>query len=259
MKQIIFIFVVALLLIGGYIWWGNDMDDEGGIITTTGEVPVSIDPISHASMVLTWGNTTIYNDPVGGVEAFATKESPDIILVSDVHGDHLDVETLGGVVVGDTVLLAPQAVIDEMPESLAERATRISNGESITVGGISITAVPMYNLPVSEDSRHAKGRGNGYLLEKDGFTVYIAGDTAGILEMRSLTDVDIAFVPMNLPYTMNVEEASDAVLDFAPTKVYPYHYRGPDGLSDVALFKQLVDAGNKGIEVVQLDWYPEVR
>src|SRR5690606_36671567 len=102
---------------------------------------------------------------------------------------------------------------------------------------------------------HSKGRGNGYLLEMDGHRAYIAGDTAGIPEMRALTDIDLAFVPMNPPYTMDVEEAADAVLEFAPVTVLPYHYRTPDGLSDVARFAEIVNEGNPEIEVVQLEWY----
>jgi heat shock protein HslJ len=113
----------------------------------------------------------------------------------------------------------------------------------------------MYNLPEAADSRHVKGRGNGYLLDLGEQRVYIAGDTAGIPEMRALTGVDIALIPMNGP-TMPVEEAADAVLEFAPRKVMPYHYRSGTALSDVAKFKQLVKAGGKDIVVEQLDWYP---
>ena len=105
--------------------------------------------------------------------------------------------------------------------------------------------------------RHPKGRDNGYVLEKNGERVYFSGDSEGTPEMRSLENIDLAFVAMNLPYTVGVEAAADAVLAFQPKKVYPYHYRTPEGFSDVELFKRLVEKGNQGIEVIQLDWYAQ--
>ncbi|MDH3796823.1 MAG: MBL fold metallo-hydrolase, partial [Flavobacteriaceae bacterium] len=103
---------------------------------------------------------------------------------------------------------------------------------------------------------HGKGRGNGYVLQFGEKKVYISGDTEDIPEMRALKNIDIAFVCMNLPYTMTVESAASAVLDFAPRQVYPYHYRGRPDVSDVAAFKEMVYSGDPDIEVIQLDWYP---
>ncbi len=113
----------------------------------------------------------------------------------------------------------------------------------------------MYNLPETPDSRHTKGRGNGYVLDFGGKNVYISGDTEDIPEMRQLKNIDVAFVCMNQPYTMEVSQASDAVLDFKPKIVYPYHYRGQGGLSDVDAFKKSVVEGNKSIEVRLRNWY----
>ncbi|MEO8732935.1 MAG: MBL fold metallo-hydrolase, partial [Flavobacteriales bacterium] len=118
-----------------------------------------------------------------------------------------------------------------------------------------ITAMPMYNLPDSPTAFHPKGRGNGYVLTFGGKRIYISGDTQGIPEMRALKNIDIAFVCMNLPYTMDVDEAADAVLAFKPKVVYPYHYRGKDRFSDVKKFKALVNAKDPAIEVRQEDWY----
>jgi L-ascorbate metabolism protein UlaG (beta-lactamase superfamily) len=145
-----------------------------------------------------------------------------------------------------------------LPPEIAARASVLVNGQSyVDTRGFSITAIPMYNLPTAENKdRHVKGRGNGYLIEKNGTRVYIAGDTAGTPELRAMTDIGIAFVPMNMPYTMSVEEAADAVLAFKPRQVYPYHYRSPDGLADVEKFKQLVNAGDPNIQVVFGPWYP---
>ncbi|MCR4325843.1 MAG: MBL fold metallo-hydrolase [Patescibacteria group bacterium] len=215
---------------------------------------VQVVPVSHATAVLLWGDKVIYTDPTGGVEAFAGQPPADIVLLTDIHGDHMEPDTLSAVL-GDAALIAPQAVKDELPEELAARVRVLANGESADEAGFRIEAVPMYNIPESTDAYHTKGRGNGYVVEKDGFRVYVAGDTSGTPEMRSLTGIDVALVPMNLPYTMSVEEAADAVLAFKPRQVYPYHYRGPDGLADVERFKQLVDAAGYDIEVVLLDWY----
>ncbi len=112
----------------------------------------------------------------------------------------------------------------------------------------------MYNFPQDSTSFHLKGRGNGYILDWNGFQIYISGDTGNIPEMADLEDIDIAFVCMNLPYTMSVDDAAVAVNTFKPKKVYPYHYRNQDKtFSDVNQFSELVTA--EGVECVLLDWY----
>ncbi|MEZ4873897.1 MAG: MBL fold metallo-hydrolase [Flavobacteriaceae bacterium] len=215
----------------------------------------TISPISHATMVLTWDGKTLYVDPVGGGDAFTGYKAPDLILVTDIHGDHLNVETLEAVTTETTKLLVPQAVANELSEGLLKKSIVIHNGETQTIEGFSIEAIPMYNLREEALKFHEKGRGNGYVIEKDDRRVYLSGDTEDIPEMRALQNIDVAFVCMNLPYTMTVESAADAVLAFAPVIVYPYHYRGGDGLSDVAKFKQLVNEKNPSIIVTQLNWY----
>jgi len=112
----------------------------------------------------------------------------------------------------------------------------------------------MYNM--GANPRHTKGRGNGYVLNIGGKNLYLSGDTEGIPEMKALKNIDVAFVCMNLPYTMDVKQAAEAVLAFKPKIVYPYHYRGQNGLSDVNQFKELVNAGDKNIEVRLRNWYP---
>ena len=216
-----------------------------------------VTPIEHASGILAWAGATLYFDPVGASTTYAGQPTPDLIVLTDIHGDHLSTSTLEAIAEEGTVLVAPQAVYEQLPATLASSTQVLQNGESAQVAGFSITAVPMYNLPNAENANfHTPGRGNGYIIERDDYRVYLAGDTAGTPEMRALTDIDMAFVPMNLPYTMGVEEAAEAVLAFAPRRVYPYHYRGPAGLADTVRFKELVDAGGKDIEVMLLDWYP---
>ncbi len=213
-------------------------------------------PISHATMVLEWDDAVIYIDPVGGAAAFADFPEPDLILVTDIHGDHLNVETITAVASSKTMIIAPNAVAEKFPENLMEFTFALPNGKiADTPEGFVIEAIPMYNLRKEALKFHEKGRGNGYVIEKNGKRVYISGDTEDIPEMRALKNIDIAFVCMNLPYTMTVNSAANAVLEFSPKKVYPYHYRGTEGLSNVAEFDSLVKAGNDAIEVVQLDWY----
>lgn len=219
--------------------------------------PLTIQPILHGSLVLAWNNKTIYVDPYGGAKAFDGIAAPDLILITDIHGDHLNAETLNAIETSKAKIVAPQAVIDQLPENLKSKAVVLGNGNRITESGIAISAIPMYNLPEAPDSRHTKGRGNGYILTLGGKMVYISGDTEDIPEMRALKNIDVAFVCMNLPYTMDINQASSAVLEFKPKIVYPYHFRGQNGLNDVEGFKKLVDAGKAPIEVRLRNWYPE--
>lgn len=255
LKKIIFLIVVLVGIT--FILKMSNKENNNNNLANVGNDPsiVEVDPIAHASMVLNWDGMAIYTDPVGKAAMFLGKPDADIILLTDIHGDHLDVDTLKRVVVEKTIIVAPQAVADKMPEEMKAQVSVMNNGEVADKLGFKIEAVPMYNLPESTESYHTKGRGNGYVVEKGGTRVYISGDTAGVPEMINLQDIDMAFVAMNLPYTMSVENAADAVLAFKPKKVYPYHYRTPEGFSDVAKFKTLVNAGNPEIEVVQLEWY----
>jgi L-ascorbate metabolism protein UlaG (beta-lactamase superfamily) len=226
-------------------------------ILPTGKGPLTIQPVLHASLVLSINGLTIYADPNGPLAHFQGIASPDIILITDIHGDHYDPKEIAALRKATTVLVVPKAVADLMPDSLKGKLVILGNGDKTTVSGIDIAAIPMYNLPESPTSMHTKGRGNGYILSIGGKNIYISGDTQGIPEMRALKNIDVAFICMNQPYTMDIKEAADAVLDFKPKIVYPYHYRGKGGLSDVNGFKSLVEAGNKGIEVRLRNWYPQ--
>ncbi len=232
----------------------NEQAPEAVAVTKTEPV---VTPVEHATAVIEWGETTIYIDPVGGDESFTGQPAPDLILITDIHGDHLNVETLQGLNTDETVIIAPLAVAEELPQELKAKTQVLENGKNIKHQGIDVEAIPMYNLREEAKDFHVKGRGNGYVLEKDGMRIYFSGDTEDIPEMRALKDIDKAFVCMNMPYTMTVQSAANAVLEFAPAQVYPYHFRGRPEVSDVTEFKLLVNEGNPDIEVVQLDWYPK--
>ena len=217
---------------------------------------LKINPIGHATMVLEWGGTVIYVDPVGGAERFAAFGEPDLILVTDIHGDHLNAETLAAVSTDKSKIIMPQACADKLPAEFDAQIDVLHNGDTKERFGLEIEAIPMYNLREEALKFHTKYRGNGYVITMGDQRIYISGDTEDIPEMRQLQNIDKAFVCMNLPYTMTVESAASAVLEFKPKTVYPYHYRGTDGLSDVSKFKKIVSAANTKIDVRLLNWYP---
>jgi L-ascorbate metabolism protein UlaG (beta-lactamase superfamily) len=216
---------------------------------------LTVQPITHGSVVFTWNGKTIYVDPYGGSEAYAGLAAPDVVLITDIHGDHLDPKTLAGLSVGKALMIVPKAVAEKLPAEYKSHVRILSNGQKLDTLGMSVAAIPMYNLPEAADAPHTKGRGNGYVLGLGGKNVYLSGDTEDIPEMRALKNIDVAFVCMNLPYTMDVNQAAQGVLAFKPGIVYPYHYRGTNGLSDVESFKKQVNAGNKKIDVRLRNWY----
>ncbi|MCB2410071.1 MBL fold metallo-hydrolase [Hymenobacter lucidus] len=218
--------------------------------------PLTVQPITHGSVVFTWNGKTIYVDPYGGTAAYAGLAAPDVILITDIHGDHLDPKTLAGLSVGKALMIVPQAVADKLPAEYKAQVRVLGNGQKLDTLGMSVAAIPMYNLPEAPDAMHTKGRGNGYVLNLGGKNVYLSGDTEDTPEMRALKNIDVAFVCMNLPYTMDVNQAAQGVLAFKPGIVYPYHYRGQSGLSDVASFQKTVTTANKKIDVRLRNWYP---
>lgn len=264
-KGVAITIAIGILVALGYFGFRNAdvavAPEEGSNVNEGAGLPsgeFSVTPVSHASFIMTLGDTTIFNDPVGDPGPFTAVGLPDIVLLSDIHGDHLSTSTLMAVVGPQTLIIAPQEVFDELPGELLDRTSVLANGEESTFLGVKVEAVPMYNLPMEgPDYRHVKGRGNGYVLTQGETRVYIAGDTEDTEEFRAQEAIDYAFVPMNLPYTMGIEAAADGVLEMTPQVVIPYHYRGPDGLSDVQEFSRLVNEGNPTIEVRLLEWYPE--
>lgn len=222
---------------------GDSYDTQSGKIT--------VHPIAHASFVMTTPTMVIYCDPVGEASAYSAHPAPDLILITHEHGDHYKAETLSALVGENTRLVTNPAVYGMLPEDLKAKATAIANGETTTVEGMEIEAIPAYNTTEDRLKYHPKGRDNGYVLSIDGRRVYIAGDTEDIPEMRALSDIFIAFVPMNLPFTMDVDQAASAVAEFKPAYVYPYHYRE----SDPQAFADKVAASEAEIEVVMGAWY----
>ncbi len=228
---------------------------------TTDHGVLTIHPVRHATLLMQWNGKTIYVDPVGGAKPFTDLPKPDLVLVTHIHFDHFDPATLKAIVPagGQPTIIVPAAVAEKIPEALRGRTKVkvLANGEKTEVAEIAVEAVPAYNTTPGKERFHPKGRDNGYVLTMGGKRVYVAGDTEDTAEMRALKGIDIAFLPMNLPYTMSVPKAADAIRQFKPKIVYPYHYRSGDGTkADLEKLKSLV-GDRSGIEIRSRDWYPE--
>ena len=207
--------------------------------------PLRLTPIQHASLMIQAGGKVLYVDPAMG--SYDGLPSADYILISHIHPDHMAPAIVDKLRKPGTVILGPKTV-----SASVTGCPVISNGESKTLGPFLVEAVPAYNLtrgPSAGEFFHPKGRDNGYVVTYGGKRFYFSSDTEGIPEMRALKNIDVAFICMNLPYTMPPQEAADAVRAFHPAVVYPYHYRG----SDLAVFTKAL-AGT-GIEVRLSDWY----
>jgi L-ascorbate metabolism protein UlaG (beta-lactamase superfamily) len=214
-------------------------DDQ--IATNNGNL--TIHPVHHAGIVLTWNGKRIVADPTSfppgpssGAADFRGGNAPDLILITHEHGDHFSVPTLNELAGPNTVIVVPQSVYGMMPAALQAKTKVMKNGDKATYAGVPIEAVVEYNTTPERQMYHPKGRDNGYVLTLGGKRVYLAGDTEEAPELKNLPNIDVAFIPMNLPYTQTVEAAAQWVKDFKPKIVYPYHFMG----SDVNKFKMLV-------------------
>jgi len=208
---------------------------------------ITITPLAHATLQIAHGSHVIDVDPVAQAN-FGSLAAPTMILVTDIHGDHFDPATLAKLKTPSTKVVAPSAAAAKLDGAIV-----IANGERKDVDGVSIEAVPMYNLqrgPSAGQVFHEKGRGNGYILTLGGKRIYIAGDTECTPEMKAVKNIDVAFIPMNLPYTMTPAEAADCVKAFKPAIVYPYHYRGQNLEEFAAALKD-----TPGVDVRIRDWY----
>ncbi|HEX5432310.1 MAG TPA: MBL fold metallo-hydrolase [Bryobacteraceae bacterium] len=209
--------------------------------------PLRITPIQHAALMIQAGSQVILVDPAQG--DFNGLPPADLVLITDIHGDHFVPAMINKVKKSSATVIGPQAVASQFPGTTVMR-----NGETKKIGAWTIEAVPMYNMKRKQPNGqfyHPKGRGNGYVLGYGGLRIYIAGDTEGTPEMRALKNIDVAFIPMNLPYTMPPAEAAEAVKAFHPKVVYPYHYRG----SDLKTFQTALQG--TGIDVRLRGWYPQ--
>jgi L-ascorbate metabolism protein UlaG (beta-lactamase superfamily) len=207
---------------------------EDSFKTSGGELKITF--IGHGTLMLTYEGKVIHADPVSMYADYATLPKADLILITHEHPDHLDMKAIQAVSTANTSI-----VVNIGAAKTVTNGTVLKNGEEKTISGIKIEAVPAYN---PEKPFHPKGNGNGYILTFGDKRVYIAGDTEDVPEIKALKNIDIAFLPMNQPYTMTPEQVADVAKLIRPKILYPYHFGNTDTAKLVELLKN-----EKGIEV----------
>jgi L-ascorbate metabolism protein UlaG (beta-lactamase superfamily) len=210
--------------------------------TSRGDLEITF--IGHASLMFRFEGKVIHVDPFSRMADYAALPKADIILVTHDHRDHLDPEALKQIRTEKTILVIAEACSSKIEDGVVMR-----NGEVKTFEGLKVKAIPAYNLVHMRSEGvpyHPKGKGNGYVITFGDKRIYVAGDTENIPEMRALKNIDCAFLPMNLPYTMSPEMVVDAARAFKPRILYPYHYHF--GETDTAKLEKLMQ-GTEGVEL----------
>ena len=221
--RIVFLIFVCFSFLILNTKYSKAMYEKDTISTSKGNLVISF--IGHASLMFEFNNLIIHVDPVMQEADYAKMPKADLIIVTHQHYDHFDLNAIKNLTKKETKLVvANECVLST--EYLANEEV-LKNGEKTSIYGINIKAVPAYNIRNKRPDGnpfHPKGVGNGYILTFGDKNVYVAGDTENIPEMKALTNIDIAFLPMNLPYTMTPEMVADAAKAFKPKILYPYHF-----------------------------------
>jgi L-ascorbate metabolism protein UlaG (beta-lactamase superfamily) len=198
--------------------------DEDVLHTSSGDLKITF--IGHGTLMFTFEDLIVHVDPWSRVADYANLPKADVILVTHDHGDHLDTAAINLIKKDETQIVLTEVCAERLHAGLVMR-----NGESRTLAGLDVEAVPAYNVVNLRSNGmpyHPKGVGNGYVMTFGDTRVYVAGDTENTPEMKELRDIDVAFLPMNLPYTMTPEMVADAARGFRPRILYPYHYGDTD-------------------------------
>lgn len=235
MKRII-IFLCSVLLMNTPAISQNQFEKDT-FDTQSGKLTIHF--IGHGTLMFEFNNKIIHVDPWSKLANYAKQPKADLILITHQHPDHLDTIAINSITKMNTKMVVNGAVFEIIKKGIV-----MKNGDKKTVEGIVIEAVPAYNTTTDRLKFHPKGRDNGYLLTIGKKTIYIAGDTENIPEMANLKNIDIAFLPMNQPYTMTPEQVADAVGKFNPKILYPYHY----GDTDLSTLKEHLSK-NKNTEI----------
>ena len=212
-------------------------------VISTSEGNLTIHFFGHASLMFEFKGKNIYIDPWSKMADYSKLPKADMILITHQHQDHLDPKAIEDIKKEGTKFVVTKTVHDAM-KMITEYGIEMSNGETKIIDGLKIEAVPAYNTTEGRDKYHPKGRDNGYIITFGDKRVYIAGDTEDIPEMATFKNIDIAFLPMNQPYTMTPEQVAKAAEMIHPKILYPYHY----GETDVTKLEKLL-AGDKSIDL----------
>jgi len=211
--------------------------EEDTIKTKTGDLKITC--IGHGTLMFAYQDKILHIDPVGREADYTKLPKADLVLITHEHGDHLDPKALDLLRKEQTQIVLTKICAEKVPGGFV-----MKNGDVRTVDGFKIEAIPAYNIVHKRPNGqpfHPKGNGNGYVVTFGKTRVYIAGDTENTPEMKKLKKIDIAFLPMNLPYTMTPAMMADAALAFKPTILYPYHYGRTDPNELVELLKDAKD------------------
>lgn len=237
--------IVVMLSFGALTVTAQETIKKDVISTSAGDLELTF--IGHGSLMMTFGGKIIHIDPYSHVADYTKLPKADLILLTHDHPDHLDQIALQSIRTTDTVVVLPPVCSDRVPGGII-----MKNSDIQTVLGVKVEAIPAYNLVHKRDNGqffHPKGIGNGYVLTFGDKHIYVAGDTENISEMKVLQDIDCAFLPMNLPYTMTPEMVADAVKAFKPKILYPYHYGDTD---PTKLMELLKDTPNIEVRIRQM-------
>lgn len=236
MRYLIVIFIIQTVMIFSDAI-GQQNFEVDTIKTPAGDLEITF--IGHGTLMFKFDNKIIHIDPVSREADYSQLPSADLILITHHHGDHLDTIALNIIKTEKTILALSEKCLQQIKTGIV-----MKNGDVEEFEGIKVEAVPAYNIVHKRDSGqpfHPKGEGNGYIITFGDKTVYVAGDTENIPEMKALKNIDIAFLPMNLPYTMTPEMVADAAKAFKPKILYPYHYGKTDPDKLVELLKSVKD------------------
>jgi L-ascorbate metabolism protein UlaG (beta-lactamase superfamily) len=249
MNKISYVFVFFIMC-AALLTAGNGEFDKDVIKTGKGGLEITF--VGHGTLMFTFNKMIIHVDPFSRAADYSTLPKADLILITHQHGDHLDPKAVALIKQENTKVIAAKKCTEKL-----EGCMVMANGETKTAAGFKIEAVPAYNIVNkrnSGDPFHPKGEGNGYIITFGDKRVYVGGDTENTPEMKALKNIDVAFLPMNLPYTMTPGMVADAAKAFRPAVLYPYHYGQTDTNQLVELLKD-----EKDIDVRIKRIYPEEK
>jgi L-ascorbate metabolism protein UlaG (beta-lactamase superfamily) len=243
------LFIMFFLIVIPTPFFAQEKFEKDLVKTSAGNLTITF--IGHGTLMFEFNDMVIHIDPVTAEADYTKLPDADLIFVTHEHGDHLDIKAIKQILKDDCPVVMTQACLDNLEDF--KPAVVMKNGDTKTIKGIKIEAIPAYNIEHKRpggEAYHPKGRGNGYILTFGDTRILVAGDTENTPEIKALKDIDIAFLPMNLPYTMSPEMVADAAKAFRPGILYPYHYGNTNTDEIVELLK---DENDIEVRIRKLD------